>query len=85
LKGAPSIGKSITDLSAVTPVGLDLAKHIFQVHGVDVSGRIVVTKAMRRDKLLSFLLRCPPVLWGFRPADRPITGRGWSGSAMRRA
>jgi transposase len=61
LKGAPSMGKSITDLSAVTTVGLDLAKHVFQVHGVDASGRVVVTKAMRRNKLLEFfasLLTC---------------------------
>ena len=28
---APSMGKSITDLSSVTTVGLDLAKHVFQV------------------------------------------------------
>jgi transposase len=48
------MGKSITDLSAVTTVGLDLAKHVFQVHGVDASGRVVVAKAMRRNKLLEF-------------------------------
>jgi transposase len=70
------MGKSITDLSAVTTVGLDLAKHIFQVHGVDDSGGVVVTKAMRATSCWSFLLRCPPVLWGLRPADRRITGRG---------
>jgi transposase len=35
------MGKSITDLSSVTTVGLDLAKHVFQVHGVDASGRVV--------------------------------------------
>jgi transposase len=70
------MGKSITDLSAVTTVGLGLAKHNFQVHGVDASGRVVVTKAMRRNKVLEFLLRCPPVLWGLRSADRRITGRG---------
>jgi hypothetical protein len=29
-EGAPSMGKSITDFSAVTTVGLDLAKHVFQ-------------------------------------------------------
>ena len=29
------MGKSITDFSSVTTVGLDLAKHVFQVHGVD--------------------------------------------------
>ena len=35
------MGKSITDLSSVTTVGLDLAKHVFQVHGVDALGRVV--------------------------------------------
>jgi hypothetical protein len=34
---APSIGRSIIDLSSVTTVGLDLAKHVFQAHGVDAS------------------------------------------------
>jgi transposase len=70
------MGKSITELCSVTTVGLDLAKHVFQVHGVDSSGRVGVAKAMRRKSCWSFSLRCPPVLWGSRPADRRITGRG---------
>jgi hypothetical protein len=37
-EGAPSMGKPITDLSSVTTVGLDLAKHVIQVHGVDALG-----------------------------------------------
>jgi len=48
------MGKSITNLSSVTTVGLDLAKHVFQVHSVDASGRVVVAKAIRRNKLLEF-------------------------------
>jgi transposase len=63
-EGAPSIGKSITDLSSVTTVGLDLAKHVFQVHGVDASGRVVVAKAIRRNKLLEFFASLPPCLVG---------------------
>jgi transposase len=39
------MGKSITDCSSITTVGLDLAKHVFQVHGVDASGRVVVAKS----------------------------------------
>ena len=58
------MGKSITDLSAVTTVGLDLAKHVFQVHGVDASGRVVVAKAIRRNKLLEFFASLPPCLVG---------------------
>jgi hypothetical protein len=53
-EGAPSMGKSITDLSSVTTVGLDLAKHVFQVHGVDASGRVIVAKAFRKDVLAFF-------------------------------
>jgi transposase len=58
------MGKSITDCSSVTTVGLDLAKHVFQVHGVDVSGRVVVAKAIRRNKLLEFFASLPSCLVG---------------------
>jgi hypothetical protein len=56
------MGKSITDLSSVTTVGLDLAKHVFQVHGVDASGRVVVAKAIRRNKPLEFFASLAPCL-----------------------
>ena len=42
--------------------GLDLAKHVFQVHGVEALARVVVAKPIRRNKLLEFfasLPRCP--------------------------
>ena len=58
------MGKSITDLSSVATVGLDLAKHVFQVHGVDASGRFVVAKAIRRNKLLEFVTSLPAYLVG---------------------
>jgi transposase len=58
------MGKSITDLSSVTTVGLDLAKHVFQVHGVDASGRVVVVRAIRRNKLLEFFASLAPCLVG---------------------
>ena len=58
------MGKSIPDLCSVTTVGLDLAKHVFQVHGVDASGRVVVAKAMRRNKLLEFFASLPARLVG---------------------
>jgi len=49
-EGAPSMEKSISNLSSVTTVGLDLAKLVFQVHCVDASGRVVVAKTMKRKK-----------------------------------
>ena len=73
--GAPSMGKSIIDLSSVTTVGLDLAKHVFQVHGVDASGRVVVAKAIRRNRLLEFFASLPRCLVGLEAAGRRIIGR----------
>ena len=76
------MAKSITDLSSVTTVGLDLAKHVFQVHGVDASGRVVVAKAIRRNKLLEFFASLPPPpcrARGLR-VGAPLgarTGRAW--------
>jgi hypothetical protein len=58
------VGKPIINLSSVTTVGLDLAKHVFQVHGVDASGCVVVAKAIRRNKLLEFFASLPPCLVG---------------------
>ena len=46
------MGKSITDLSSVTTVGLDLAKHVFQVHAIGAFGRVIVAKALRRKERL---------------------------------
>jgi transposase len=63
-EGATPVRKSIIDLSAVTTVGLDLAKHVFQVHGVDASGRVMVARAVRRNKLLEFFASLPPCLVG---------------------
>src|SRR6202034_92135 len=45
-------------------VGLDLAKHVFQIHRVDASGCVVIAKAMRRTKLLEFFASLPSCLVG---------------------
>ena len=38
----------------VTTMGLDIAKHWFQVHGVDASGQVVVRRKLRRSEVLVF-------------------------------
>jgi transposase len=45
-------------------IGLDLAKHIFQVHGVDAAGRTVLVKRLRRSDVLHFFARLEPCLIG---------------------
>src|SRR5689334_10290805 len=47
-----------------TTIGLDLAKTVFQVHGVDGSGKVVVSRRLRRDAVLAFFATLPPCLVG---------------------
>ena len=48
----------------ITTIGLDLAKSVFQVHGVDATGQIVVRKSLRRSQMLVFFARLPRCLVG---------------------
>ena len=45
-------------------IGLDIAKSVFQVHGVDGSGEIVIRRQLRRSQLLPFFRKQPPCLVG---------------------
>ena len=49
--------------TAVT-IGLDLGKSVFQVHGVDAEGAVVVQRRLTRGKLLGFFAKQPPCLVG---------------------
>ena len=49
-----------TNLSSVTTVAVDLAKHVFQVHGCDAAGRVLVAKALRRKDVLPFFVSLGP-------------------------
>jgi transposase len=44
----------------VTMIGLDLAKNVFQIHGVDARERSVLRKRLRRTKVLEFFAQLPP-------------------------
>ena len=48
----------------ITTIGLDLAKSVFQVHGVDATGQVVVRKSLRRSQMLPFFGKLPPCLVG---------------------
>src|SRR5262249_48596540 len=51
-------------MSEITTIGLDLAKHVFQVHGIDAQGTAVLRKRLRRGQMLAFFSRLPPCLVG---------------------
>ncbi len=48
----------------ITTVGLDLAKNVFQVHGVDAKGKVVVRRRLRRAKVRDFFAGLEPCLIG---------------------
>jgi transposase len=48
----------------VTTIGLDIAKNLFQVHGVDRHGRVVLRKRLARGKVLTFFANLPRCLIG---------------------
>jgi transposase len=48
----------------VTTVGIDLAKNVFQIHGVDAHGKAVLKKQIRRDQLILFFANLPACLIG---------------------
>ena len=48
----------------VTTVGIDLAKNVFQVHGVDARGKVVLRKQLKRHQLAAFVANLPPCLIG---------------------
>ena len=51
-------------MNEVTTIGIDLAKNVFQVHGVDAPGKIVIRKRLRRRQVLAFFRKLPPCLVG---------------------
>ena len=48
----------------ITTIGLDLAKHVFQVHGIDAAEKVVVRKQFRRGQVLKFFEALSPCLIG---------------------
>src|SRR5437763_12744307 len=48
----------------VTTVGLDLAKRIFQVHGVDAAGKVVIRRRLQRSEIAAFFADLPACLVG---------------------
>jgi len=51
-------------MPTITTVGLDLAKKVFQVHGVDAEGKVVVARKLRRKEVLAFFAKLAPCLVG---------------------
>src|SRR5207244_10519503 len=48
----------------VTTIGLDIAKNVFQVHGIDAKEKVVMRKQLRRSQVIAFFSALPPCLIG---------------------
>jgi hypothetical protein len=62
--GVESPADGEPSMNEVTTIGLDLAKHVFQVHGIDANGRTVLRKRLRRAQVLTLFSRLPRCLVG---------------------
>ena len=51
-------------MQAITTIGLDIAKSVFQIHGVDAAGNVIVRRQLKRRYVLSFFQKLPPCLVG---------------------
>ena len=51
-------------MQTITTIGLDIAKSVFQVHGVDADGEVVVRRQLKRRQVLAFFQKLPPCLVG---------------------
>ena len=66
-------------MEEITTVGLDLAKNVFQVHGVDQAGQAVVRKQLRRAQVLGFFARLPRFVVGLEAC---ATAHHWARELM---
>src|SRR6266700_4557788 len=62
-------------MGEVSTIGLDIAKSVFQIHGVDAGGAVVIRKRITRAKLLEFFAALPPCLVGIEACP---TAHYWS-------
>jgi transposase len=51
-------------MQSISTIGLDIAKSVFQVHGVDAAGQVVLRRQLRRRHVLAFFQKLPPCLVG---------------------
>ena len=51
-------------MQTITTVGFDIAKSVFQVHGVDAVGQVIVRRQLKRRQVIAFFQKLPPCLVG---------------------
>ena len=62
-------------MQAVTTIGLDIAKSVFQVHGIDATGHVVIRRQLKRRYVLAFFQKLPRCVVGIEAC---ATSHHWS-------
>jgi transposase len=71
-------------MQTITTIGLDIAKSVFQVHGVDAAGQVVIRRQLKRRYVLAFFQKLSRCLIGIEACARRIIGRVSSGHLVTR-
>ncbi len=70
-------------MSEITRVGVDLAKHVIQIHAVDAAGQRITSRALSRDKFMPWCTQMAVTNWLAWPGWR-CKGPGGSGRSSTR-
>jgi transposase len=62
-------------MQTVTTIGLDIAKSVFQVHGIDVTGQVAIRRRLKRRYVVAFFQKLPPCVVGIEAC---ATSHHWS-------
>jgi transposase len=69
-------------MQAITTIGLDIAKSVFQVHGIDAEGQVVVRRQLKRRYVLAFFQKIPSCLVGIEAC---CSSHHWSRGGRQRS
>jgi len=59
-------------MQAVTTIGFDIAKSVFQVHGVDTVGQVLIRRQLKHRQVIAFFQKLPACLVGIEACGRTM-------------
>jgi transposase len=67
-------------MTTLTTIGLDIAKSVFQVHGIDAEGKVVVRQQLKRGRVIASFSKLPPCRVGIETC---ASAHHWRASCRR--
>jgi transposase len=67
-------------MGEITTIGLDFAKNVFQIHGIDATGQETICRQLRRTEVLKFSTSLPKCLVGMEAC---ATAHHWAGEIIK--